>query len=425
MAEEMSNAGATPVVAKTNKSNCRFVWIAAGQGGYNVARVCANAIPNSTVLAINTSGQDLAQTGLPDDMWFKIGGEFSNGAGKNRERAKKYWKEFSAEIKGTDKTLNALETFCSYFEEILFTPNEYTFIIPVFSSDGGTGAGIGPMFTTMLTNYVLKKEKFIYDNVEYVIDDDRVKRPVVAGLVMKPSINAGESNLQNAIETFSEINAAIAKGIGHFFIADNNLDDSITYNTTEEMFRIINARIVAPLVKFFGMEMNSSVKCLDVQDKVTMLRTAGCSSFTSITDKNNYQFVTPEGQSVTNVLYMLKAPIEEGVEKAAKKFVANHDIIRTNETVVAFDVENSGIDGSVAKALFEESMIGFFGWKNLGTVVEDLYERKRRVHELNLKKEAAVSETANGFKSVKEDSTELKNRLNMSAVNDSDLDDLF
>lgn len=426
--ENVEGTAKTAVANKEVKSKTRFVIVAEGQGGANIGMMLKASLPNNPfIIAINTSNQDLDQTGLPDDQWFKIGGENANGAGKNRDLAKTYWKNFFASVKGTDTNLNALQTFLGFYEEVLFHPTDQTFIISVFSSDGGTGSGIGPMFTTLLTNYINTTDGFSYNGKEYKIDDNAytVPRPVVVGLTAKCSLDVGESNLQNAIESFLDIQNAIDKGIGNFFIADNALDPSVQYKSTDEMYKIINARIVTPLVKFLGIEMNSDVKCLDLQDKINTLRIPGCSSFTSVSEPNNYQYVIPYGQSVGRVVSMLKVDSEGVEERLAKELIDKFDITSIDKISAEFDISNAGLDGSVAKSLFEESMIGFFGWRNLGVVVEDLRERKRRIGDTNIKKATTVAQSARGFNTVKEDGENLKNKLSMQSMETNDLMDLF
>ena len=87
--------------------------------------------------------------------------------------------------------------------------------------------------------------------------------------------------------------------------SDNTLPSNVKYESTKEMYDIINARIAAPLLKFLGVEMNSSIKCMDMQDKINTLRIHGCSGFMSLDQQNKFQFVIPEGQYATRIINML------------------------------------------------------------------------------------------------------------------------
>lgn len=425
----------TPKVAKpaTNNSNIRFVILAEGQGGANIGRVLAANLPNNPyMIALNTSNQDLEdlkEKGFADEQLFKIGGPSANGAGKNRNTAKLYYKNFKAQDANRNgKEYDLMTTFIGYYEEVLFHPEQQTIIITVFSSDGGTGSGIGPMFTAGLTNFVNTTKSFVYGGKEYEIDDltNAVPRPVVIALTPKCSIGDNTSvNIQNNRECFLDIQTCVDRGLGHFFIADNNLDD-VDYNSTEEMYRIINARIVAPFVKFLGIEMNSSIKCMDLQDKINSLRISGCSSFMSVTSKNMYQYVIPHGQSVTRTIATIKYDENGEEERKVNEFIKKLDITSVDYMPVFFDVEKSGISSdSISADLINSSMIILIGWKSLSAIVEDLSDQLKRIESTNDKKASIVSNSARGFDSIKDDGAELASRFGTKTVDQSSINDMF
>ena len=433
MAEENVNSVATvneePVISQAKaRQKVRFVIITEGQGGANIGMTLKSCLPNNPYLiAVNTSDQDLDQLNLPDTQKFKIGGTNADGAGKNRNRAKAYFKGYSADFQG--KKFDALQTFVAYYEEVLFHPEVQTIIINCFSADGGTGSGIGPMLTTYLTNYVNKAEKFSYNGKEYIIDDltNTVPRPVVIGLVPKCSVSAGQQNLQNTIECFVDIQNAIDRGLANFFIADNNLPSSVKYTNTDEMYRIINARIAMPILKFLGIEMNSSLKCMDLQDKVNTLRIPGCSAFLSISNENKFQFTIPQGQSCKRIVEMLKFSEDGAEENAAKQIRANYDIMSRDIMSVFFEIDKMSMNGvdSISKELIEESMIGFFGFTSLNAVVEDLRANLRRLTESNEKKAEVIKSESVGFSSVKEDAAALQDAFGAKTMSNEQLADLF
>lgn len=424
---------ATPKIADVAKSKnkMRFVIIAMGQGGGRLGMTLAGFLPNNPVLlAVNTSDQDLAQIPIPEEYKFKIGGELADGAGKNRNRAKAYFKNFAAtNVYGNDKTMDALQTFIAYYEEVLFHPTEQTIIMTVFSSDGGTGSGLGPMFTASLANYMNTCKSFRIGEHEFPIDDvtNEIPRPVVIGLTPKCQISSGVTNLQNNIECFLDIQKAIDAGIGNFFILDNNLPSNIKYSNTEEMFEIINARAAAPWVKFFGVEMNSSLKCMDLQDKINTLRISGCSSFTSLHKENQFNYVIPRGQSVTRTVKMLRNDGDLGTEeKNANNMIASIDVTSVDVTPIFFEVEKSGITtNKMTEDLVGCSMIGFFGFKSLNAIVEDLKENLHRTQVANDKKAAVVKEHSTGFATVAADAAEIAARFEPKAMDQSSVVDLF
>lgn len=418
-----------PVVSQAkSRQSVRFVIITEGQGGANIGSVLKSCLPNNPfMIAVNTSDQDLDQVNVPDNQKFKIGGSNADGSGKNRNRAKAFFKQFSTEFQGAK--LDALQTFVAYYEEILFHPTVQTIIINCFSADGGTGSGIGPMLTTYLTNYVNKAENFQYNGQTYVIDDlvNTVPRPVVVGLVPKCYLSAGQQNLQNTIECFVDIQNAIDKGLANFFIADNNLPTSVKYNTTDEMYKIINSRIAIPLLKFLGIEMNSSLKCMDLQDKINTLRIPGCSAFASISAENKFQYVIPRGQSCKRIVEMLKFTEDGSEEKAAKQLLTNNDILSRDIMSVFFELDKMSIGNAdaLSKDLIEESMVGFFGFSSLNAIVEDLRANSKRLEESNEQKANVIKSESVGFSSVREDASALKEAFEAKTMSNDDLADLF
>ena len=429
--DETTTTEQKPVVAKkASKNKVRFVILTNGQGGARIGALLKANLPNDPyMIAINTSDRDLERTKLPDAQCFKIGGENADGAGKNRNRAKMYFKKFTAPT-ADGKTMDAIQTIIGYYEEVFFHPSEQTIIISVFSSDGGTGSGLGPMLTASLTNYVNSVKSFHIGNNEFVIDDvtNEVPRPVVIGLTPRCSVASGATNLQNTIECFLDIQRTIDAGIGHFFIADNNLPEGVKYANTDEFYNIVNARIVAPFVKFFGVEMNSDIKCMDLQDKINTLRMSGCSAFTTVTNVNQFNYAVPKGQSVLRTVQMLRHDVDDltAEENAAKALVKKLDIMSVDTTSVFFNVADSGITtDKVAQDLISASMIGFFGFKSLNAIVEDLRDNLHRTQVANDKKYNVVQEHSTGFTSVKSDAEELADKFGSKTMDQSSLLDLF
>ena len=428
--EEMAQVQAKPEVSKAHiRSNVRFVVIGEGQGGSSIASVLKATLPNSVMIAVNTSSQDMDQLNIPNEFKFKIGGERANGAGKNRALAKHYFDNFEATNTVTGEKVSAIDSFMGYYENILFHPTMQTIIICCFSSDGGTGSGLGPKLVTSLAYKMKRVKSFDYDGNTFVIDDNTklIPRPVVVGLTPKCAVNAGVTNLQNTIECFGEIQKAIEAGLGNWFIADNNLPSSVSYQSTEEMYRIINARIAAPLVKFLGIELNSSIKCMDLQDKVNTLRIPGASSFVSLTRENIYQYVEPRGQKCARVVTMLKQDETGAEERAAKDLIRKMDVSFDDKQEIFFETEKTGLNGDVNKDLLETSMIGFFGYDSLNAIVEDLKDNLHRILTANDKKRATIKAEARGFDSIAEDNQVLANRFGGAddGMSEDDLKNLF
>ena len=94
---------------------------------------------------------------------------------------------------------------------------------------------------------------------------------------------------------------------------------------------------------------------------------------------------------------------------------------------VFFDVGKSSMESisPVAKTLIETSMIGFFGFKDLSTVVEDLRERAQRLKAEADQKAKVVQQNASGFSSLSEDKADFADRYGQSVASQEDIDSLF
>ena len=431
MADEMNSVATEnkekPVISQVKaRQKIRFVLISQGQGGANIASVLRQCLPNNPYwIAVNTSQQDLDQTGLPDEQQFVIGGKNANGAGKLRNIAKQYYNDFKMELNG--KQLDALQSFVYLYEEKLFHPEIQTVIIDLFSADGGTGSGIGPKFTTFLSNYINKAASFTYGGQTFNIDEfNTVPRPVIFGLTPKCLLSGGEMNIRNTIECFVDMQIAGENGLANFFIADNNLPSSVQFKNSEEMYRIINARIAIPLMKFLGIEMNSSIKCMDLQDKINTLRIPGFSSFVSVSAENKFQYVVPRGQSCKRVIEMIRYTEDGSEERAAKQLLQNYDIMCRDVMPVFFEPEKMSIEADVvSKDLVEESMIGLFGFGSLNAVVEDLRANLHRIQESNEKKADIIKSESSGFSSVKEDASNIDAAFGVTTMSNDQLKNLF
>ena len=70
-------------------------------------------------------------------------------------------------------------------------------------------------------------------------------------------------------------------------------------------------------------------------------------------------------------------------------------------------------------------MIGFFGFKSLNAVVEDLRDNLHRTQVANDKKCNVVKEHSSGFNSVANDAAELADKFGSKTMDQSSLVDLF
>ena len=110
----------------------------------------------------------------------------------------------------------------------------------------------------------------------------------------------------------------------------------------------------------------------------------------------------------------------------ARALSREHDVTSVDVTPIFFEVEKSGIaTNKMTEDLVGCSMIGFFGFKSLNAIVEDLKENLHRTQVANDKKAAVVKEHSTGFSTVAADAAELAARFEPKAMDQSSVVDLF
>ena len=113
-------------------------------------------------------------------------------------------------------------------------------------------------------------------------------------------------------------------------------------------------------------------------------------------------------------------------EKAAKNMMSSIDVMSLDTTSSFFDMDETKLNiDSVAKELISASMIGFFGYKSVSAIVEDLRDNERRLKAATQKKHTVMQEQSNGFSTVQRDAEELDDTFNAKVVNHQDLMDLI
>jgi hypothetical protein len=146
----------------------------------------------------------------------------------------------------------------------------------------------------------------------------------------------------------------------------------------------------------------------------------------SLTNENIYQYVEPKGQSVTRTVMMLKDSSNVGnEEKAADYLIKSLDVSSVDVTPVFFDLDKVGLKNDVPRDLLEVSMIGFFGFRSLNAVVEDLRDNLHRIQVANDKKKNTIFTNSVGFSSIKEDAKNLDSRFGTNVIDQKSVMDLF
>lgn len=156
----------------------RILFVGIGQGGSNIVNLFQNK--GYLTFYLNTSNDDLSLI----DSEFKYHVPGGRGCNKDRNKALKYAK--------------------NYYEEMTNTINDnfptQDIVYLVFTLGGGTGSGLGPILSDILS---IKNPDKKYN-----------------AIVVLPSINESLKVRINALESYKELSEA--DGINSIFIIDNN-----------------------------------------------------------------------------------------------------------------------------------------------------------------------------------------------------------
>lgn len=182
-------------------------------------------------IALNSSEKDISNVRSVDAL--VIGDE--KGAGKDRNIAKKF-------IQGEAKALLNQEKFVDVIMD-----NDVIFVVS--STGGGTGSGMSPVFTDVLSR-VYPMKKFI-----------------LVGIL--PPLKESVAAQQNTIEYLKEIN----NGQTTYMLYDNN---NYTHETTDAMMKTVNKEIVEDMLVVRGeYQMPTQYNSIDEKDMMKITQTYG------------------------------------------------------------------------------------------------------------------------------------------------------
>lgn len=182
-------------------------------------------------IALNSSEKDISNVRSVDGL--VIGDE--KGAGKDRNVAKKF-------IQGEAKALLNQEKFVNVIMD-----SDLIFVVS--STGGGTGSGMSPVFTDVLSR-VYPMKKFI-----------------LIGIL--PPLKESVAAQQNTIEYLKEINS----GSSTYMLYDNN---NYTHETTDAMMKTVNQEIVEDMLVIQGeYQMPTQYNSIDEKDMMKITQTYG------------------------------------------------------------------------------------------------------------------------------------------------------
>lgn len=278
------------------QSNFQMSCIGIGLGGSNVARAIAKKFNCSEYWSLNTSKQDDNAQDIQDiNVNFINIGEMS-GAGKNTDNGKAILKK---NIMGLLKNENFIKRALTPFTKVTFV---------CYSLAGGTGSGVGPVLSKILTEKYGVLETVVFgsdqresslpyrrsynDSVTDDIDSKKVSLYFDEEIKHSPGIHpdhfviqvpilpsTGESgssfiNVLKSMDTIKQIQTENTN-IPTFFVDNKDVSIRNSHIDYKESLNTINNEVAEIFHRYFQRYGHSSFGSLDPNDRLRFIRFGG------------------------------------------------------------------------------------------------------------------------------------------------------
>ena len=379
MADENYLDDEETIITTGLKKGVKILPIGIGQGGSKLAQsIGLNNDCKSKCVYINTSTTDIegleltgnevsrkitinARSGdykkdaegniLKDAFGNPIPLEDIDGAGKDRSLSYNYFKLHVGEY------VSDLKKFV--------TEEPYDVVLVCFSTAGGTGSGIGPRLTKVLTSIGVLDE----------VEQKTGKRPLVFGVAELPELSAskeGSLSYENTLEALDEMNEIInpkdgTNGFARFILVNNGYAKS-KYTERTKQLEAVNVS-VATYIKRYLSEFGVSRKAtLDRSDRFNAMKVMGLHAFMSFDGNGNRvesPFIIPDGERVKRCCY----EVPENAEVITSNIIASTGS-GCDDTVHGF-YENGNLN----------PIIAFHGFRNVSKIAEQYDKRLKQLRE--------------------------------------------
>lgn len=272
---------------------------------------------------LNLSDQEIRASGVPQNLQMKVGGKGFEGAGKDRDVGFQAFNENKEELKEWFK------------ENILVEKPQYLFLC--FSAGGGTGSGMGPALTALISGNGFLKEAGLKEH----------EKPVVMGLIAIPDRSEGILSYTNTMSCYDHVHKLMEAGangrpIARFAIVNNSFGKEGDHRSKFERVNGAVAKTIRRYLKDYG---TSSLGSLDRSDRKTALTIMGLHSFYNIVEHGNglktlgaSPFIQPEGARTKYVV----AEVDEKSADArpVEQFLARFGVVSDDHKVGFYDIGN-------------------------------------------------------------------------------------
>jgi len=361
------------------KKKVRVLPVGIGQGGSKLAKAIGLAFGcESKCVYMNTSDTDIEgikldggnvtrvisvcahagdyKTDVNGNPILDIDGkpiplENIDGSGKNRGTSFSYFKLHNKEY------IDRVKVFA--YEE------PYDIIFVSFSTAGGTGSGIGPKLTGILSSVS------ILDDIE----KHTGKRPIVIGLPALPELSPTEGNIsyENTLEALEEIDKLVnpvdpvtkapkLSSLARFVLINNSYGKSKETKRSDQLTNL-NVAVAEYFKRYLLQYGTSRVSTLDCSDRMGALKTMGLHSFIGFNGDGNRiesPFFVPDGERVKRCCY----EIPENAETTCNTIIANTGAICDDTIHGFFDTTEKF-----------SPIIAFHGFRNVSKIAEQFDKR--------------------------------------------------
>ena len=367
------------IIVGGSKKGVKILPIGIGQGGSKLAQsIGLNNDCKSKCVYINTSTTDInglelsgnevtrkitinAKEGdyktdsegnvIKDAFGNPIPLEDIDGAGKDRQLSYEYFKRHVGEY------VNELKKFT--------VEEAYDVILVCFSTAGGTGSGIGPRLTKVLSSLTILDE----------VEAKTGKRPLVFGIAELPELSAskeGSLSYENTLEALDEINEIVnpkdgGNGFARFILVNNGYAKSKYTERTKQLeaVNVATATYIKRYLSEFGVSRKAT---LDRSDRFNAMKVMGIHAFMSFDGNGNRvesPFIIPDGERVKRCCY----EVPENAEVITSNVIASTGC-GCDDTVHGF-YESGNLN----------PIIAFHGFRNVSKIAEQYDKRLKQLRE--------------------------------------------
>ncbi|GIM47953.1 cell division protein FtsZ [Collibacillus ludicampi] len=320
-----------------------------GQAGGNIAEIAATY--GFTTAIINTNANDTISNSKVPNKYYVPG---RNGAGQNRtvgiEAVQFHWDEICKFVGQSFKNVKVL--------------------LVAFSTDGGTGSGMGPILIDVLTSYL--------------------PDTIIGAIAILPEKNVLAGNKMNASKAMAELSAI--EGIGPVFIVDNEqVRKTNPQATKSQLYQIVNTQVIRSFDAILRITTKSSpLGNFDEADLLNVLNTRGaaiisttvvndCKTQAEVSNQFNLSLIRSVFAPIETVGVVKAGLIYEGPEGLSKLISVPALFERIGEPLLLFE----GNYPNESDAVITSILTGLpFPEKRLNLMKESLEQNRERLQSL-------------------------------------------